>query len=166
MATNAMIAADLDDVIMWKIADTLAATSFYGPPLFSVVKVFGSREEAEEHVFTAASVCAVVYVTTDTFNIPDLEVGCLLHLLVMVATKGDEATLRSRNLTKRLNAVRNALNTNIPSNANGFGEGGDGEYHPRIRIDTPERDENAEDPWAIAWMPVDIAYRTTTRITH
>ena len=165
MASNAMIAADYDDTILWKIAATLAATSFYGPPLFDVALVFGSRVEAEDHVFTAAAVCAVIYETTDTVVIPDLEVGCILHLTVMVAVKGATPTMRGRNLTQHVNAVRNALNTNIPSEANGFGDGD--EYHPRMRIDTPVRDdETASDPWAIAWLPVEVAYRTTTRTTH
>ena len=162
---TSVVSNNYDDTILQKLAIALAEVTSEGLPVFEDVSVSGSRDEATDKDFTDSPIASVSYATTDTHNIPDQEVGCVLRCEVLVAVKADTPALRSRELTRCVNSARNALESNIPSTANGFGEDGDGEYHPRLRVGTPERVE-AEDPWAIAWLPVEVAYRTTTRTTH
>ena len=168
-----IISNNTDSDIIAELQATLQKATVNGLPgflasgaSFKDVPILGSRAEADETQFVGTPIAAIVYLATDTHNIPDQCVGCVFRCEVMVAVKGDTAAERTKELSNKINTARNALNDDIPSDANGFGEGEGGDYHPRLEIGTPERDDEAEDPWAIAWMPVAIAYRTTARTTH
>jgi len=163
---TAITVSNADDSILTTIKATLEDATIDGEGLFDRVAVFGSRDEAEDKSFTASPIAALVYEATETHDLPDQNVGCVLHATVMVAAKEATPALRSRELARLINAARNALHDSPPAGANGFSEGDGGEYHPRIRIDGPRRDENATDPWAIAWLPVEVAYRVATNSSH
>ena len=163
---SSITSANTDDTILTALKTTLANATIDGDAVFAEVTVFGSRDEAEDRRLTASPAAAVIYETTDTCDVPDLNVGCVLRALVMVAVKEDTPTLRSRELTRHINAARNALHTSPPPSANGFAEADAGDWHPRIRLRTPQRDDEAQDPWAIAWLPVEVAYRVATSTSH
>lgn len=163
---TAITVSNADETILAALQATLQDVTIDGRRLFERVALPGSRAEAEDRNFTASPTAAVIYEATDTYDVPDLNVGCVLRATVMVAATEDTPALRSGELTRLLGAARNALHTSPPAGANGFAEPGGGDYHPRIRIDTPDRDEKATDPWAIAWLPVEVAYRVATNSSH
>lgn len=163
---SSITSANTDETILAALKTSLEKATIDGDAVFARVTVFGSRDEGEDKEFTASPIAAVIYEATDTYDIPDLNVGCVLRATVMVAAKEDTPALRSRELTRLISAARNALHTSPPAGANAFSEGNGGQWHPRIRIDTPQRDEKPTDPWAIAWLPVEVAYRVATSTSH
>jgi len=163
---TAIRVSNIDDAILTALKTTLENATIDGRKVFERVAVVGSRDEAEAKCFTASPTAALVYEATETHDVPDQTVGCVLHAMVMVAAKGATSTQQSRELTRLINAARNVLHDAPPADANGFAEGPGGEYHPRIRVARPQPDENPTDPWAIAWLPVEVAYRTATNSSH
>ena len=163
---TAITVSNADETILTAIRTTLENATIDGEGVFQRVAMFGSRDEAEDKGFTASPIAALVYEATETHDVPDQNVGCVLRATVMVAAKEAAPALRSRELTRLISAARNALHDSPPAGSNGFAEGDGDEYHPRIRIDTPQRDENPTDPWAIAWLPVEVAYRAATNASH
>jgi len=161
---TSVVSNNKGDTILAAIATALSGATVNGVRIFESVAVYESRAEATDKRFTGSPVAGLVYVETDTYDIPDLEVGCVLNCDVLVAVKGDTPTQRRQLLTGKVAAVRNILDTSIPSDASGFPAGGD--YYDRMTVGTPERDESAREPWAVAWLPVSVAYRTATRTTH
>lgn len=155
-----------DDTIMAHIQKVLEEATIAGDRVFERAQIFGSREEINEVETTDSPIVGIVYESTETWDLPGLEVGCVITIELLIAINENDNILQSREITRVVNATRNILHSNIPSTANGFGEEGDGEYHHRMFIDTPERDEEAEEPWAIMFLPVEVAYRRATDISH
>ena len=168
-----LVSNNIDSDILEALQSTLQEATRNGLPgflaggaAFRDVPILGSRTEADERQFVGTPIAAIVYQATATYEIPDLNVGCVLSCEVLVACKADSPKGRSTGLATLINLARNALHNDIPSDANGFAEGADGEYHPRLRIDTPEKADDIEEPWAAAWLPVEVAYRRASDTTH
>ena len=157
--------ANTDDTVLASLQTILANATVAGRSVFEDVSLCGSRQEAHDKKFTASPLAVLIYEATDVYLIADLEEGCVLKITVLVAVREDTPALRARVLSRCINAARNALNTGIPSNAHGFPDDA-GDFHPRMMIGTPEREDDIEDPWTIAWLPVEVSYVISSRTTH
>ena len=162
---TSVVSNNKDDTILANILATLQGVTVDGQAVFEQVTICHSREQAHETEFTDSPIAAIVCETTDVYLIAGLEEGCVIRADILVAVSGGTPTVRNRDLTRAINAARNVLNTSIPTLAHGFPDAG-GDYHPRLMLGTPERENDPDDPWAMAWLPLEVAYRTTSDTTH
>jgi len=144
---------------------TGTATVAQGDLLFAKAEIVGSRPESKQKKFTEDTVACVIYESTTDHKIHDLKWGKVVHAELLLAAKGKTETLRKTKLTQLVNAAKNTINGNQPSDTEGFVAVGE-ELHRRIEWGDLSLEMSANLPWAIAFLPLRCAYTIATSTSH
>ena len=147
-----------DDTILLAVAAALSGATVGGNNLFAQVRHAGSPEEARQKYLTAgaSATAVVVYTGTDEYRIFDLKWGMVCDIDLILAVKDTSPALRKTAITRLINGAKNAVAAGPPAIAKAFGA--DGELHRRLEWADPSLDLLTNQPWAIAVLPLRIAY--------
>ena len=143
-----------DAGIVAGVKSALEAATICGVQVFQQVVVAASEEAARQTAYTHRSVAVVVYLRTQEHRISDRYLGCVVHLHVLVAARGDGDAARTEAALRLQNAAQNALSAAPPAQARAFAAG---EQLFR-RIEFGPGAFKADPPWATCTLSVAIAY--------
>ena len=154
------LAADynlLDDV-----DDVLTAATIDGATAFTAVSWATSDRQARQVQQAKSSPLACIVYDRKELDqtLTDNEYGALIRCHIRVAVwKNTSLSQKTRiqELQKYVNAAQRAILESPPTNSEDWG--GAHSFHHRIEFGSPALDVNQTDPWAVATIPLTIAYR-------
>ena len=160
------------DTIINEIVATLKAGTFP-----TAIKIFGNNvykvnsvdrfKETRLSGKDSIGWAGVVNVGVEEFDITDFRVGNILELTILVCVQNKTPATGVTNINKLVAAVKNLLNGDVPSTAEGFfPPESDGEMTERIAWGEPEYDTDKTKPWAFAELPCFISYVTASTTSH
>ncbi|HUU93975.1 MAG TPA: hypothetical protein VM238_22510 [Phycisphaerae bacterium] len=154
-----------DDAILTALDTTLTAARETGIGLlFAQVVSAGSVEEAKQTLLKESATAVLVYASTTDHKISDLEWGQLCHVDIVLAVKANTQALRQTAITRLIAGTKTAVETDQPSDTAGFLSEGD--FHRRLEWGEPSLDLLTNLPWAVAVLPLSVAYVIATRLSR
>ena len=153
----------INEMIATLKAGTISSVSAFGNRVY---KDHSVDRWKETRLSGGRTVAGIIYVGIDEFVLTDERVGNVLSLTIAIAAQNKQdpdLVLDSMNLTA---AVKNLLNGDIPSTAEGFYPIDAEEMTLRITWGEPEQDSESNKQWVFVELPVSIAYVTTSKTSH
>jgi len=157
---SSLTIANTDDTILQALDTTLTAATVSGAALFAQVAHAGSIEEAKQVKFTKSPTVVLIYQGTEDHKSTDLIWGQVCKVDLILAAKDTTAALRRTAITRLLAGAKDAIATDPPSDARAFGEGET--LHRRLEWESPSLDLITNQPWAVAVLPLRVAYVVST----
>ena len=155
--------ANADDAILTALNTTLAAATVTGRgALFAQVVYAGSVEEAKQTKLDQSPTAILIYSGTTDHKISDLKWGQLCQVDIVLAEKANTRSERRTQITRLIAGVKTAIETDQPSDTEGFLS--EGAFHRRLEWGEPSLETNQ--PWAVAVLPLSVAHVIATRLSR
>ncbi len=159
------------DTIINEAVATLKAGTFP-----TAIKIFGVNvhkansvdrfKETRLSYSGSVGIAGVVNGPVEEFVLTDERVGNVLPLTIIIGVQSKTPEIGVTNATKLLAAVKNLLNGDIPSTAEGFYKIDEDEMTLRIAWGEPEMDPDGIKGWVFIEISCFIAYVTTSDTGH
>ena len=163
---EATILASIDTVL------TAATSSGAGTEYFAKVERSAGQAELEQTRFTDSPLAIIRYDHTEDYDTYDEVKGKVLFAEIVIAASsevtggtrsvGSETMLTE--ITRLVNIVINAINTTKPTGSEAFSA--DGALYKRVTFRDAEIDTESNAPWAIAFLPIEVAYVISTETSN
>ncbi len=154
----------IDEVVATLLAGTIATVS-----IFDRCEKSNSVDRFKEVRLSghgAGAIAGVVNVGTEEFLYTDLRVGNVLTLNILIAAQAKTPTAGVTTANKLIGAVKNLLNGDVPSTAEGFYQVDEDEITQRLDWGEPEIDSDSQKGWVFVELPCLVAYVTTNKTSH
>lgn len=152
----AITVADKENTLLGEIVDILKAVKIGTANAFTAVHRDDSTDETEQKRLTKSGGVSIIYEDTEEYGLPDLAVGCVLSITLSVFTnQGD--------ITKLVNAAKNALKSNPPPSSKAFAA--TDELFRQVTFGEIKKDTDQK-PWVIAELPAKIAFVISDDVSH
>ena len=156
--------ANTDWEVVDDVKEALEKAAVSGVAVFERVSVTASEQQAEEVEYAESPIAIVRYADTAQLWLADGEYGCFVSLVIHVAAKKATEGERIEEGLRLKNAVVNAIETDPPANASGWG--GEGQYHKNIEWGTPAIDAREREPWVRVNIPVEVGFKLASATSH
>lgn len=153
-----------DSTIANAVKTALANATISASPVFASVVVTCAEKQAKQVEFTDSPVAVVKYEHTDEYEITDCRRGQVVNMTLILAAHADDESARLTEITRLKNAAMNAVNGTPPADAKAFGV--EDELYRRIEWGEPEIDTVGNQPWALCFLPLQVAYVITDDDSH
>ena len=149
--------SNTDWAILSDLKDALAAATVSGSPVFQAVDLSTSNQRARETRLTHSPMAVVRYVRTAEHWLPDDVLGCVLSAEIILAAKADTESARLAECLRLQNVAMNAIEASPPADAESWGEA-DGEYRRKLKWGGPVLDTDADEPWGVCVVPLEVGF--------
>ncbi len=154
----------IDEVVATLIDGTIATVS-----IFDRCEKSNSVDRFKEVRLSghgAGAIAGVVNVGTEEFLMADLKIGNVLTLTILIAAQAKTPTVGATTANKLIGAVKNLLNGDIPSTAQGFYAAEEDDITQRLAWGEPEIDSDSQKGWVFVELPCLVGYITTNKTSH
>ena len=156
----------LDDIREALANATLDTAS--GEAVFARVELTTDAPESVERDYGpgADTIAVVRYVGTTQERITDGQYGCVVRAEITVAGKGTSRAARIQEALRLKNGAINAVEGSPPADLAGWSvaEGEAGTY--KLTWGEPTIDAESRQPWAVAVIPLEVAFVVTSATGH
>jgi len=156
--------ANTEAGIVSAVVSTLAAAEISDVKVFAAVAQYRNLDEFRQKACTDSPIVGVLYLDTSEHRIPDLALGCVCRLELVIADRQDDSASANSALTRLANAARNAILADPPDGTRAFAEGET--LYRQVAFENPVVDWSFKKPWAVVRVPVAIAYVLNSETSH
>ncbi len=166
---SAITVVNTDWELIEDVTDALSAATIDGAAVFAAVRVTSGEPDFEQVQLRESPVAVVRYETSADEPGVDGERNCQLdltvHLAVQIEGAGIDESDRIKEILRLLNAAKNAIHADPPTDAIAVGSDGD-DYARDIDWAEPEIEATENKPWAFASIGLSFGYRLTSATAH
>lgn len=156
--------ANKDSTIVNAVKTALANATIDSVTVFTDVVVTCSEPSSRQRDFTDSPIAVIWYQQTDEYEISDVRRGQVINMTLILAAHADGESARLTEITRLKNAAMNAVNGTPPADSAGFAV--DDELYRCIDWGEPEIDTISNQPWAVCFLPLQVAYVVTDKNSH
>ena len=148
--------------ILDDLKDALEEALELGTRIFESVEILVAEPEIADTRYVKATSASIIYNSTEENQYTDGGLACTMNAVIRVVGRGNTAESRIQTVLKLVNAAKLAINDDPPDNARAIGETDTTDFHELFSWgEVTIQDGDSRQPWAVADLPITIAFERT-----